>query len=216
MESTTLTIALSKGRILEETLPLLERVGIVPVENVFETRKLMIQTHTPDVRIVLVRASDVATYVARGAADFGVAGLDLLLEQSDLHLYRMLDLQIAKCRLSVAAPVGYDYAGLVRRGARIRVATKYVNLAREHFAKKGVQVDVIKLYGSMELAPLAGMADVIVDLVSSGKTLRENDLQEIETIMPVSSYWVVSPSAYVLKREKIKQWLGRLAGVLEN
>ena len=164
--NTGITIALSKGRIFEETLPLLAAAGIVPNENPEASRKLIIGTNRADVRVVIVRASDVPTYVQYGAADLGIAGKDVLLEHGGAGLYQPLDLNIAKCRMCVAAPAGFDYAAAVRRGARLRVATKYIHTAREHFAAKGVHVDLIKLYGSMELAPLAGLADAIVDLVS--------------------------------------------------
>jgi ATP phosphoribosyltransferase len=161
-----ITIALSKGRIFEETLPLLAAAGIVPNENPEASRKLIIGTNRTDVRVVIVRASDVPTYVQYGAADLGIAGKDVLLEHGGAGLYQPHDLKIAQCRMCVATPAGFDYAAAVRRGARLRVATKYINTAREHFAAKGVHVDLIKLYGSMELAPLAGLADAIVDLVS--------------------------------------------------
>jgi ATP phosphoribosyltransferase len=164
-----ITIALSKGRIFEETLPLLAAAGIVPAEDPEKSRKLIIATSRPDVRVVIVRASDVPTYVQYGAADLGIAGKDVLLEHGGAGLYQPLDLNIAKCRMCVAAPVGFDYAAAVRSGARLRIATKYISVAREHFAAKGVHVDLIKLYGSMELAPLAGLAEAIVDLVSSGR-----------------------------------------------
>jgi ATP phosphoribosyltransferase len=208
-----LTIALSKGRILEETLPLLAQVGVIPLEDPSETRKLIIATSQPDIRLVLVRASDVPTYVEQGAADLGVAGKDILSEAEDIKLHRFVDLNIAKCRLCVAAPLEFDYTNAVRKGARIRIATKYVNLAREHFAKKGVQVDIIKLYGSMELAPLTHLSDAIVDLVSSGKTLKANRLREVEEIMPISSYLVGSPSSFVLKRQQMRVWIEKLTQV---
>ncbi|HEX8989128.1 MAG TPA: ATP phosphoribosyltransferase, partial [Rhodocyclaceae bacterium] len=180
---TGITIALSKGRIFEETLPLLSAAGIVPAENPESSRKLIIGTNRTDVRVVIVRASDVPTYVQYGAADLGIAGKDVLLEHGGAGLYQPLDLKIAKCRMSVAAPAGFDYAAAVQRGARLRIATKYIETAREHFAANGVHVDLIKLYGSMELAPLAGLAEAIVDLVSSGGTLRANNLVEVEQIM---------------------------------
>ncbi|MDP3031477.1 MAG: ATP phosphoribosyltransferase [Rhodocyclaceae bacterium] len=194
------TIALSKGRIFEETLPLLAAAGIVPLENPEDSRKLIIGTSRPDVRVVIVRASDVPTYVQYGAADLGIAGKDVLIEHGGTGLYQPLDLKIAKCRMCVATPAGFDYAAAVRRGARLRVATKYINTAREHFAAKGVHVDLIKLYGSMELAPLAGLADAIVDLVSSGGTLRANNLVEVEDIMPISSRLIVNQASLKMKR----------------
>ncbi|MDP2172092.1 MAG: ATP phosphoribosyltransferase [Rhodocyclaceae bacterium] len=195
-----ITIALSKGRIFEETLPLLAAAGIVPLENPEDSRKLIIGTSRPDVRVVIVRASDVPTYVQYGAADLGIAGKDVLIEHGGTGLYQPLDLKIAQCRMCVATPAGFDYAAAVRRGARLRVATKYINTAREHFAAKGVHVDLIKLYGSMELAPLAGLADAIVDLVSSGGTLRANNLVEVEDIMPISSRLIVNQASLKMKR----------------
>lgn len=195
-----LTIALSKGRIFEETLPLLAAAGIVPNENPEQSRKLIIGTNRPDVRVVIVRASDVPTYVQYGAADLGIAGKDVLIEHGGAGLYQPLDLKIAQCRMCVATPAGFEYAAAVRRGARLRVATKYINTARAHFAAKGVHVDLIKLYGSMELAPLAGLADAIVDLVSSGGTLKANNLVEVEDIMPISSRLVVNQASLKMKR----------------
>jgi ATP phosphoribosyltransferase len=202
--TTVLTIALSKGRIFEETLPLLAAAGIVPNENPEQSRKLIIGTNRPDVRVVIVRASDVPTYVQYGAADLGIAGKDVLIEHGGAGLYQPLDLKIAKCRMCVATPAGFDYAAAVRRGARLRVATKYINTAREHFATKGVHVDLIKLYGSMELAPLAGLADAIVDLVSSGGTLKANNLVEVEDIMPISSRLVVNQASLKMKRSLLQ------------
>lgn len=199
-----ITIALSKGRIFEETLPLLAAAGIVPAENPEQSRKLIIATNRDDVRVVIVRASDVPTYVQYGAADIGIAGKDVLLEQGGAGLYQPLDLNIAKCRMSVAVPEGFDYAAAVQSGARLRVATKYIATAREHFAVKGVHVDLVKLYGSMELAPLMGLADAIVDLVSSGATLRANHLIEVEEIMQISSRLVVNQAALKMKRELLQ------------
>lgn len=195
-----ITIALSKGRIFEETLPLLAAAGIVPLENPEQSRKLIIATNRADVRVVIVRASDVPTYVQYGAADLGIAGKDVLIEHGGTGLYQPLDLKIAQCRMCVATPAGFDYAAAVRRGARLRVATKYISTAREHFAAKGVHVDLIKLYGSMELAPLAGLADAIVDLVSSGGTLKANNLVEVEDIMPISSRLIVNQASLKMRR----------------
>ena len=199
----TITLALSKGRIFEETLPLLRRAGIEPAEDVNHSRKLILDSRRPGIRFVLVRPADVATYVQHGAADLGVAGRDLLLEHGGQGLYQPLDLGIARCRMAVAAPGGFDYERAVRQGARLRVATKYITAAREHFAAKGVHVDLIRLYGSMELAPLVGLADVIVDLVDTGNTLRANDLKVVEELMPVSSRLIVNPASLKLKRESI-------------
>jgi ATP phosphoribosyltransferase len=202
-----ITIALSKGRIFDETLPLLAAAGIVPVEHPEQSRKLIIATNRADVRVVIVRASDVPTYVQYGAADLGIAGKDVLLEHGGTGLYQPLDLQIAKCRMSVAVPEGFDYAAAVRSGARLRVATKYIATAREHFAVKGVHVDLVKLYGSMELAPLMGLADAIVDLVSSGATLRANHLVEAEQIMQISSRLVVNQAALKMKCDLLQPML---------
>lgn len=207
MSSQQLTLALSKGRIFEETLPLLEAAGIHVTEDPEKSRKLILATNDPDVRVIIVRASDVPTYVQYGAADFGVAGKDVLFEHGGAGLYQPIDLGIAKCRMSVAVSVGFDYATAVRQGARLRVATKYTETARQHFASKGVHIDLIKLYGSMELAPLVGLSDVIVDLVSTGNTLRANNLVEVEEIMDISSRLVVNQAALKLKRERLQSIL---------
>ncbi len=199
-----LTLALSKGRIFEETIPLLQSAGVVVSEDPEKSRKLILPTSDPLVRVVIVRASDVPTYVQHGAADFGVAGKDVLLEHGGDGLYQPIDLNIAKCRMSVAVPAGFDYANAVRQGARLAVATKYVNVAREHFAAKGVHVDLIKLYDSMELGPVVGRSDAIVDLVSTGSTLKANNLVEVEHIMDISSRLVVNRAALKLKREKLQ------------
>lgn len=206
-----ITLALSKGRIFQETLPLLAAAGIVPREDPETSRKLILSTNRADVRLVIVRAADVPTYVQHGAADLGIAGKDVLLEHGGAGLYQPVDLGIARCRLCVAAPRGFDYAAAVRRGARLRVATKYLTTARQHFATKGVHVDLIKLYGSMELAPLAGLADAIVDLVSSGATLAANDLVEVEEIMAISSRLVVNQAALKVRRERIKPLIDAFA-----
>jgi ATP phosphoribosyltransferase len=198
-----ITLALAKGRIFEETLPLLSAAGIRPSEDPETSRKLILATQRADLRLVLVRAADVPTYVQYGAADLGVAGLDLLAEHGGQGLYQPLDLGIARCRMVVAVPEGFDYAAAVKQGARIRVATKYIRTAREHFAAKGVHVDLIKLYGSMELAPLVGLADAIVDLVDTGNTLKANRLRVVEEIMPVSSRLIVNPASMKLKREAL-------------
>ena len=198
-----ITLALAKGRIFEETAPLLAAAGIRPAEDPQTSRKLILATQRPDLRLVLVRAADVPTYVQYGAADLGVAGRDILAEHGGQGLYQPLDLGIAKCRMVVAVPEGFDYAAAVKQGARLRVATKYIGTAREHFAAKGVHVDLIKLYGSMELAPLVGLADAIVDLVDTGNTLRANKLRVVEEIMAVSSRLIVNPASMKLKREAI-------------
>ena len=200
----SITLALSKGRIFDETLPLLKAAGIEVAEDPEKSRKLIIGTNKPEVRIVLVRATDVPTYVQHGGADLGVVGRDTLIEHGGQGLYQPLDLKIAKCRMSVAVRADFDYAGAVKQGSRLRVATKYTQIARDHFANKGVHVDLIKLYGSMELAPLTGLADAIVDLVSTGSTLKANHLVEVEQIMQISSRLVVNQAALKLKREPIR------------
>ena len=216
-----ITLALSKGRIFEETLPLLAAAGIEVLEDPEKSRKLILPTSNPAVRVVLVRASDVPTYVEYGGADLGVTGLDTLLEHNMDHpggasLVQPLDLRIARCRVSVAVRNDYDYANAVRQGGRLKVATKYVGIAREFFATKGVHVDLIKLYGSMELAPLTGLADAIVDLVSTGNTLKANHLVEVERIMDISSRLVVNPAALKLKREPIRRIIDAFASAIPS
>lgn len=211
-----ITLALSKGRLLDETLPLLAAAGLVPNEDPGASRKLILATRTPGVSLVILRASDVPTYVQYGAADIGIAGKDVLLERGGDGLYQPLDLGIGRCRLVVATRRDYDWARSVQRGARIRVATKYVNTAREHFAAKGMHVDLIHLYGSMELAPLAGLADAIVDLVSTGNTLQANGLVAVEDIMPISARLIVNPGALKLKRDVVKPLIDAIAGVAER
>ena len=206
-----ITIALSKGRIFDETVPLLKAAGIVARGDPETSRKLIIPTNRRDVRLIIVRATDVPTYVQYGAADLGVAGKDVLDEHGGQGLYQPLDLKIARCRMVVAVPAGFDYRRAVRQGARLRVATKYVRLAREHFAAKGVHVDLIKLYGSMELAPLTGLADAIVDLVSTGKTLKANNLKAVEEIAPLSARLIVNQTALKLKRAAIQPLLDAFA-----
>lgn len=206
-----ITLALSKGRIFDETLPLLKTAGIEVTEDPEKSRKLILPTTQSNVRVVLVRASDVPTYVQYGGADMGVAGKDVLMESGGEGLYQPLDLRIARCRMSVATRVGFDYAGTVQQGARIRVATKYPQIAREHFARKGVHVDIIKLYGSMELAPLTGLADAIVDLVSTGNTLRANHLVEVEKVVDISSRLVVNQAALKLKTQPMRRLIDAFA-----
>ena len=209
-----LTIALPKGRTLGEALPLFARAGIVPAEDPESSRRLIIASNRADLRFVILRAADVPTYVQYGAADLGVSGKDVLLEHGGEGLYQPIDLGIGACRLVVAAPRGFDYSGAIKRGARLRVATKYVATAREHFAAKGVHVDLIRLYGSMELAPLAGLADAIVDLVSTGNTLKANDLVAVEDILPISSRLIVNPAALKLKRSKVQPLLEAIAAAV--
>jgi ATP phosphoribosyltransferase len=216
MTQPLITLALSKGRIFDETVPLLARAGIVPAEDPEKSRKLIIGTSDPGLRIVVVRASDVPTYVQYGAADLGVAGKDVLMEHDGEGLYVPVDLGIGRCRLCVAAPRGFDYASAVRRGARLRIATKYTQSARDHFASKGVHVDLIKLYGSMELAPLAGLADAIVDLVSSGSTLKANDLLEVEEIAPISSRLIVNQAALKTRRAALMPLIDKLEAAVAD
>ena len=211
-----ITLALSKGRIFEETLPLLAAAGIEVLEDPEKSRKLILPTNRDDVRVVLVRASDVPTYVQYGGADMGVAGKDSLIEHGGQGLFLPLDLRIAKCRVSVAVRNDFDYLETVRRGARLRVATKYTTIAREFFASKGVHVDMVKLYGSMELAPLTGMADAIVDLVSTGNTLKANHLVEVERIMDISSHLVVNQAALKLKQARLRRIIDAFASAIRK
>ena len=214
MSSNMITLALSKGRIFDETLPLLAAAGIEVLEDPEKSRKLILPTNQPNVRVVLVRATDVPTYVQYGGADLGVTGKDTLIEHGAQGLYQPLDLQIAKCRVSVAVRNDFDYAQAVKQGSRLKVATKYTGIARDFFASKGVHVDMVKLYGSMELAPLIGMADAIVDLVSTGNTLKANNLIEVERIMDISSYLVVNQAALKLKQARLKPIIEAFAGTM--
>ena len=209
-----ITLALSKGRIFDETLPLLAAAGIRALDDPEGSRKLVLRTSRRDLSLLIVRAADVPTYVQYGAAELGVAGKDVLLEHGGEGLYQPLDLGVAACRMVVAVPEGFDYAGAVRRGARLRVATKYMHTAREHFAAKGVHVDLIKLYGSMELAPLLGLADAIVDLVATGDTLRANRLEAVEEIRPISARLIVNQAALKLKRDAIQPLLDTFSKVV--
>lgn len=210
----TITIALSKGRIYDETVPLLAAAGISVTEDIEKSRKLIFETNQSHVRVVLVRASDVPVYVQYGGADLGVAGLDSLIEHGAQGLYQPLDLKIARCRVSVAVRNGFDYALAVKQGARLRIATKYPEIARNFFATKGVHVDMVKLYGSMELAPLTGMDDAIVDLVSTGNTLRANDLVEVEPIMEISSRLVVNQASLKLKQAPLRKIIDAFASAI--
>ncbi|MCW8920054.1 MAG: ATP phosphoribosyltransferase [Sedimenticola sp.] len=202
---TPITIALSKGRIFEQTLPLLAHVGITPTDDPETSRKLIMDTNHPNVKLVIIRATDVPTYVQWGAADLGVAGKDVLLEHGGEGLYEPLDLQIARCRLMVAGA-----AGASLEGDRLRIATKYVESARRFFAARGQQVEIIKLYGSMELAPLVGLSDLIVDLVESGNTLKANGLVPLEHIADISSRMVVNKAAWKMKHATVMQLLDAL------
>lgn len=209
--SEMISIALSKGRIFDETAPLLARAGLRAQEDPEASRKLVIGTNRRDVRLIIVRASDTPTYVQHGAADLGIAGQDVLHEHGGGGIYQPLDLGIARCRMIVAVRNGFDYADAVRRGARLRVATKYVRIAREHFAKKGVHVDLIRLYGSMELAPITGLADAIVDLVSSGNTLKANDLMAVEDVLPVSARLIVNQAGLKTRRAVLQPMIDAFA-----
>ncbi|MEO1947991.1 MAG: ATP phosphoribosyltransferase [Methylophilaceae bacterium] len=199
-----ITIALSKGRIFDETSPLLAAAGIQAEEEAGSSRKLILETNRPDVRLIIVRASDVPTYVQYGAADIGIAGKDILDEHGGDGLYQPLDLQIAKCKMMVAVRKGFDYDAVIRQGARLKVVTKYVETAREHFAEKGMHVDLIKLYGSMELGPLVGLADAIVDLVSTGDTLKANNLEAVEHVGDISSRLIVNQASLKLNRSALQ------------
>ena len=209
-----ITLALSKGRIFDETLPLLAAAGIEVLEDPEKSRKLILPTNRPEVRVVLVRATDVPTYVEYGGADIGVTGKDTLIEHGGQGLYQPLDLRIAKCRVSVAVRNDFDYAQAVKQGSRLKVATKYTGIARDFFASKGVHVDMVKLYGSMELAPLTGLADAIVDLVSTGNTLKANNLVEVERIMDISSYLVVNQAALKLKQAPLRRIIDAFASAI--
>ena len=211
-----ITLALSKGRIFEETLPLLKAAGITVLDDPETSRKLILATNNPEVQVVMVRASDVPTYVQYGGADLGVVGRDVLLEHGCEGMYQPLDLNIARCRMSVAVRDDFNYAAAIKQGSRIRVATKYTEIARQHFSDQGVHVDLIKLYGSMELAPLTGLADAIVDLVSTGNTLKANHLVEVEKIMEISSRLVVNQAALKLKREPLRRMIDAFAAAVQK
>jgi ATP phosphoribosyltransferase len=209
-------MALSKGRILEEALPLLARAGINPVEDPLASRKLVLATNLPDLELVVIRAADVPTYVQFGAADLGVAGKDVLREYDGDGLYELADLGIARCRLVVAEPAALASRDDPRAWTRLRIATKYVNITRRHFAAKGIQTEIIKLYGSMELAPLVGLCDRIVDLTSSGETLRANGLVEVEHIADISAWLVANKAAMKIKRAALKRIVDRLVQAVEQ
>jgi ATP phosphoribosyltransferase len=210
-----ITIALSKGRIFEQTLPLLEAVGISCNEDPETSRKLILDTNQKDIKLIIVRATDVPTYVEYGAADIGITGKDILDEYMGEGLYQPIDLNIGRCKMMVAAKQDFDYVGAIQKGVRLKVATKYVKVAKEHFAKKGMHIDLIKLYGSMELAPLVGLADVIVDLVSTGKTLKANNLVAVEDISDISSRLIINQASLKLKRELLQPILGQFEKALK-
>jgi ATP phosphoribosyltransferase len=212
----SISIALSRGRIYDETAPLLARVGIRPKENPARSRRLVIGTHRRDLRLIVVRAADTPTYVQHGGADLGIAGMDVLAEHGGEGLYQPLDLGIARCRMMVAVRKGFDYQGAVQQGARLRVATKYLHTTREFFAAKGVHVDLIRLYGSMELAPILGLADAIVDLVSTGKTLKANKLEAVDEIMPVSARLIVNQAALKTRRAQLQPLIEAFAKAAER
>ena len=212
----SIKIALSKGRILEESLPLLARAGIEPVENPLKSRKLIIDTNVPGTQIVIIRAADVPTYVQFGAADLGIAGRDVLMEHDGHDLYELLDLKIARCRLVVAEPVGLAARDDPKSWTRVRVATKYVNITRRHFAAKGIQTDIIKLYGSMELAPLVGLSDRIVDLVETGNTLKANGLTEIEKLADISAWLVGNQASMKMKHATLKALVERIRQAVDG
>jgi ATP phosphoribosyltransferase len=214
--SDLIKLALSKGRILEESLPLLARAGITPAEDPAKSRKLVLDTSDPDLKLVVIRAADVPTYVQFGAADLGVAGKDVLMEYDGDGLYELLDLRISACRLSVAEPAALAQSDDPRKWTRLRVATKYPAITRRHFAAKGIQTDIIKLYGSMELAPLVGLSDRIVDLVSSGQTLKANGLVEVEKITEVSAWLVANRAAMKMKNVRIKDLVARIGRAVEQ
>ena len=210
-----ITIALSKGRIFEQTIPLLEKLGITCNEDPETSRKLILDTNQKDIKLIIVRATDVPTYVEYGAADIGITGKDILDEYTGEGLYQPIDLNIGRCKMMVAAKQDFDYAAAIQKGIRLKVATKYVKVAKEHFAKKGMHIDLIKLYGSMELAPLVGLADVIVDLVSTGKTLKANNLVAVEDICDISSRLIINQASLKLKREFLQPILSQFEKVLK-
>lgn len=214
--SESLTIALSKGRIFKEALPLLAAADIHPLEDPEQSRKLILPTNRPDVRLVIIRASDVPTYVEYGAADVGIAGRDVLMEQHDVDLYEPLDLGIGRCRMVVAEPAGLAAQDDPRSWERVRIATKYPHITRSHFSRKGVQTEIIKLYGSMELAPIVGLADYIVDLVDTGNTLRANGLEPLEHIAHISSRLIVNKAAMKMKHARVKALIEQLKSAVEK
>jgi ATP phosphoribosyltransferase len=209
-----ITIALSKGRIFSETMPILNAAGITCEENPETSRKLVLNTNDEEIQLIIVRASDVPTYVEWGGADLGIAGKDILDEYQGVGLYQPLDLNIAKCKMMVACRKDFNYEENVKKGMRLRVASKYVNAARNHFAKKGLHIDLIKLYGSMELAPIVGLSDVIVDLVSSGKTLEANQLVAVEEIGEISSRLIVNKASLKINREILQPMIDKFSNAV--
>ena len=211
-----ITIALSKGRIFSETMPILNAAGIYCEESPETSRKLVFKTNDEQIQLIIVRASDVPTYVEWGGADLGIAGKDILDEYQGVGLYQPLDLNIAKCKMMVACRKDFNYEENVKKGMRLRVASKYVDVARKHFAKKGLHIDLIKLYGSMELAPIVGLSDVIVDLVSSGKTLDANQLVAVEEIGEISSRLIVNKASLKINREILQPMIDNFTNAVAN
>ena len=209
-----ITIALSKGRIFSETMPILNAAGICCEESPETSRKLVLKTNEEEIQLIIVRASDVPTYVEWGGADLGIAGKDVLDEHQGVGLYQPLDLNIAKCKMMVACRKNFNYEENVKKGMRLRVASKYVNAARNHFAKKGLHIDLIKLYGSMELAPIVGLSDVIVDLVSSGKTLEANQLVAVEEVGEISSRLIVNKASLKINREILQPMIDKFSNAV--
>ena len=211
-----ITIALSKGRIFSETMPILNAAGIYCEEDPETSRKLVLKTNDEEIQLIIVRASDVPTYVEWGGADLGIAGKDILDEYQGVGLYQPLDLNIAKCKMMVACRKDFNYEESVNKGMRLRVASKYVDAARSHFAKKSLHIDLIKLYGSMELAPIVGLSDVIVDLVSSGKTLEANQLVAVEEIGEISSRLIVNKASLKINREILQPMIDKFSNAISN
>ena len=209
--SDTITIALSKGRMLEEALPLLMQAGVTPIDDLRTSRKLILDTDRPNIKLVVIRAADVPTYVQYGAADLGIAGKDVLMESGGAGLYELLDLKVSRCRLMVAEPATLASCDDPKSWTRLRIATKYVNITQRHFAAKGIQTDIVKLYGSMELAPLVGLSDRIVDLVSTGQTLKANGLAEIEHIADISARLVANKASMKMKHRPLQELVERIA-----
>jgi len=214
--STAINIALSKGRVLSETLPLLARAGIEPTDDPNTSRKLVFDTSIPDIKLTIIRASDVPTYVQFGAADLGVSGKDVLMEYAGEGIYELLDLKIARCRLMVAEPEQLAKKDDPEKWTRLRIATKYVNITKKHFAAKGIQTDIIKLYGSMELAPIVGLSDRIVDLVSTGATMKANKLVEVEHIANISSWLIANKASMKMKHKAVKDLVDKLGAAING